>query len=70
MICTPEFVVELGRQARAGDEVAAETLCNCFRPEICEAAKQVNYWDKKLIEQEIRDDFIFIVMNVDPPWMD
>lgn len=70
MICTPEFVVELGHQARAGDASAAETLCNCFRPEIREAAGQVNCWDKKVIEQEIRDEFIFIVMNFDPPWMD
>lgn len=70
MICTPEYVVELGQRARAGDVASAETLCNCFRPEIREAARQVNYQDRKLIEQEIRDEFTFIVMNFDPPWMD
>lgn len=66
MICKPEFVTVLGQRARDGDVTSAETLCNCFRPEIREAAKQVNYWDKKLIEQEICDDFIFTVMNSDP----
>lgn len=70
MICTPEFVAKLGQRARAGDAGAAEALCNCFRPEIREAAQQVNYWDKKQIEQEIRDDFIFKVMNFDLPKMD
>lgn len=66
MICTPELVAELCQRARTGDVNAAKTLCNCFRTEIREAAKQINYEDKKLIEQEIRDDFIFTVMNSDP----
>lgn len=70
MICTPEFVEELVQRARTGDVAAAETLCNCFRTEIREAARQVNYRDKKQIEQEICDDFIFKVMNFDLSKMD
>lgn len=65
MICPPFFVHELIQRIRNNDDTVAKTLCRCFEPEIQAEARFIDYWNRKTVEQELCNEFVFRIQNAD-----